>query len=95
MDERRAGLRECLERVSTRFHAALEAATRRDEVTPPLARVLDHVVAPLYFRAVFSIPETDEDYARGLVTDLCDSGHAAPSTPDPDAGMNAEQPAHE
>ncbi|MFB7575499.1 TetR-like C-terminal domain-containing protein [Streptomyces sp. NPDC056165] len=95
VDERRAGLRECLERVSTRFHSALEAATRRGEVTPPLARVLDHVVAPLYFRVVFSIPETDEHYARGLVTELCDSGHAAHSTPNPDTGVNAGQPAHE
>ncbi|MEU5418434.1 TetR/AcrR family transcriptional regulator [Streptomyces sp. NPDC020667] len=81
VDERRAGLRECLERVSTRFHAALDAAARRGEATPPLERVLDHVVAPLYFRVVFSIPETDEDYARGLVTELYESGYAAPPTP--------------
>jgi hypothetical protein len=81
VDERRAGLRECLERVSTRFHAALEAAARRGEGTPPLERVLDRVVTPLYFRVVFSIPETNEDYARGLVAELCDSGHATASTP--------------
>ncbi|PWI41616.1 TetR/AcrR family transcriptional regulator [Streptomyces sp. ICBB 8177] len=72
VDERRAGLRECLERVSFRFQAALDAAARRGEETPSLGRVLDRVVAPLYFRVVFSIPETDEDYARGLVADLCD-----------------------
>ncbi|MFR9793668.1 TetR/AcrR family transcriptional regulator [Streptomyces sp. MB22_4] len=83
LDERRAGLRECLERVSTRFHAALEAAARRGEAAPPLERVLDHVVAPLYFRVVFSIPETDEDYARGLVAELYDSGYVTPATPDP------------
>ncbi|MFJ9930025.1 TetR/AcrR family transcriptional regulator [Streptomyces misionensis] len=81
VDERRAGLRECLERVSTRFHAALEAAERRGESAPPLERVLDHVVAPLYFRVVFSIPETNEEYARGLVAELCDSGYGAPSRP--------------
>jgi AcrR family transcriptional regulator len=90
VDERRAGLRECLERVSARFHAALEAAAQRGEATPPLERVLDHVVAPLYFRVVFSIPETDEDYARALVTDLCDAGHATPQPPRP----NAEPPTH-
>ncbi|MBD3008276.1 TetR/AcrR family transcriptional regulator [Streptomyces sp. 5-10] len=100
VDERRAGLRECLERVSTRFHAALKAAAQRGEATPPLERVLDHVVAPLYFRVVFSIPETDEDYARGLVTDLYDSAHATPqpprSHPDPapPSDANATQPTH-
>jgi AcrR family transcriptional regulator len=73
VDERRAGLRECLERVSTRFHAALQAAADRGEQAPPLEKVLDRVVAPLYFRVVFSIPETNEDYARGLVSQLCDS----------------------
>ncbi|GAA0494410.1 TetR/AcrR family transcriptional regulator [Streptomyces olivaceiscleroticus] len=72
VDDRRAGLRECLERVSTRFQAALEAAARRGEETPSLDRVLDRVVAPLYFRVVFSLPETDEEYARGLVAELCD-----------------------
>jgi AcrR family transcriptional regulator len=77
VDERRAGLRECLERVSARFHAALEAATLRGEATPPLERVLDRVVAPLYFRVVFSIPETDDDYARDLVAELYDSGQNA------------------
>ncbi|MET8720206.1 MULTISPECIES: TetR/AcrR family transcriptional regulator [Streptomyces] len=81
VDERRAGLRECLERVSARFHAALEAAARRGESAPPLERVLDQVVAPLYFRVVFSIPETNEDYARGLVAGLCDFGHGSPARP--------------
>ncbi|MER6334467.1 TetR/AcrR family transcriptional regulator [Streptomyces sp. NPDC001034] len=88
VDERRAGLRECLERVSTRFHAALEAAARRGEGAPPLERVLDHVVAPLYFRVVFSIPETNEDYARGLVAELCDSGRVTPATPDPGRNLS-------
>ncbi|MEU2683739.1 TetR/AcrR family transcriptional regulator [Streptomyces hygroscopicus] len=78
VDDRRAGLRECLQRVSARFEAALEAAARRGDATPSLERVLDRVVAPLYFRVVFSIPETDEHYARALVTELCDPGPAAP-----------------
>jgi AcrR family transcriptional regulator len=98
VDERRAGLRACLERVSTRFHAALQAAAHRGEATPPLERVLDHIVAPLYFRVVFSIPETNEDYARGLVTDLYTTAHTAPQPPrphpDPAPGANAAQPTH-
>ncbi|POX42394.1 TetR family transcriptional regulator [Streptomyces sp. Ru73] len=76
VDDRRAGLRECLERVSARFQEPLEAAARRGEETPSLERVLDRVVAPLYFRVVFSIPETDEGYARGLVAELCELGSA-------------------
>ncbi|GHF70825.1 TetR family transcriptional regulator [Streptomyces mashuensis] len=73
VDDRKAGLRACLERVSARFRAPLEAAARRGETTPSLERVLDRVVAPLYFRVVFSIPGTDESFARGLVAELCDA----------------------
>lgn len=94
VDERRAGLRECLERVSTRFHTALQAAADRGEQAPPLEKVLDHVVAPLYFRVVFSIPETNEDYARGLVSQLCEPAQPAPSTPHPGPDTNAPQPTH-
>ncbi|SFW74591.1 TetR/AcrR family transcriptional regulator [Amycolatopsis australiensis] len=74
VDDRRAGLSECLRRVSGRFRIALEAAAERGEKTPSLEQVLDRVVAPIYFRVVFSIPETDEDYARALVGELCDRG---------------------
>ncbi|WP_066987155.1 TetR/AcrR family transcriptional regulator [Streptomyces sp. NRRL F-4489] len=70
VDDRRAGLRACLERVSARFQAPLEAAARRGEPVPTLERVLDRVVAPLYFRVVFSLPGTDEHFARTLVTEL-------------------------
>ncbi|WP_223767861.1 TetR/AcrR family transcriptional regulator [Streptomyces huiliensis] len=70
VDDRRAGLRACLRRVSARFQAPLDAAARRGEVVPSLERVLDRVVAPLYFRVVFSVPGTDERFARGLVAEL-------------------------
>ncbi|WP_331739609.1 TetR/AcrR family transcriptional regulator (plasmid) [Streptomyces sp. NBC_00015] len=78
VDERRAGLRECLEQVSTRFQAALDSATLRGERTPPLEQVLDRVVAPIYFRVVFSIPVTNEEYVRSLVAELCDSVGVSP-----------------
>ncbi|MFF9001945.1 TetR/AcrR family transcriptional regulator [Streptomyces achromogenes] len=77
VDERRAGLRACLERVSARFQAPLDAAAERGEKVPALERVLDRVVAPLYFRVVFSVPGTDERYVRGLVAELC-AGRDAP-----------------
>lgn len=72
VDERRAGLRECLQRVSVRFEPILDAARERGETPPSLQQVLDRIVAPIYFRVVFSIPDTDESYARGLAADLLD-----------------------
>ncbi|WAL93144.1 TetR/AcrR family transcriptional regulator [Streptomyces sp. Je 1-369] len=70
VDERHDGLRECLRRVSERFRPVLDAARERGEAPPSLEQVLDRIVAPLYFRVVFSIPGTDEAYARGLVAEL-------------------------
>ncbi|MDQ0808588.1 AcrR family transcriptional regulator [Streptomyces sp. B3I7] len=70
VDERRAGLRECLRRVSVRFRDVLDAAAERGEKPPSLEQVLDRVVAPLYFHIVFSLPDTDDAYARSLVTAL-------------------------
>ncbi|WP_318199612.1 TetR/AcrR family transcriptional regulator [Streptomyces sp. SCL15-4] len=78
VDERRAGLRACLERVSARFQGPLDAAARRGETPPTLERVLDRIVAPLYFRVVFSVPGTDERYARELVAELCAAGPGSP-----------------
>ncbi|MBF6334145.1 TetR/AcrR family transcriptional regulator [Nocardia transvalensis] len=73
VDDRRAGLRECLRRVSDRFEAVLAAARSRGDHPPSLEAVLDRIVAPLYFRVVFSIPGTDEPYARRLAEELLDA----------------------
>ncbi|MFF1696219.1 TetR/AcrR family transcriptional regulator [Streptomyces sp. NPDC058257] len=70
VDERHDGLRECLRRVSERFRPVLDAARERGDAPPSMERVLDRIVAPLYFRVVFSIPGTDEAYVRGLVAEL-------------------------
>ncbi|MCX3058220.1 TetR/AcrR family transcriptional regulator [Streptomyces beihaiensis] len=70
VDERHEGLRECLRRVSERFRPVLDAARERGEEPPSLERVLDRIIAPLYFRVVFSIPGTDEAYVRELVAGL-------------------------
>lgn len=83
VDERRAGLRACLDRVSARFRAPLDAAARRGETPPSLERVLDRIVAPLYFRVVFSVPGTDERFARELVAELCGPDRAAGASPGP------------
>lgn len=72
VDERHDGLRECLRRVSERFRPVLDTARERDDAPPPpsLEQVLDRIIAPLYFRVVFSIPGTDEAYVRELVAGL-------------------------
>ncbi|MFD4635448.1 TetR/AcrR family transcriptional regulator [Streptomyces sp. NPDC058284] len=70
VDERHDGLRECLRRVTERFGPVLDTARERGEAPPSLERVLDRIVAPLYFRVVFSIPGTDEAYVRDLVAEL-------------------------
>ncbi|MFC6063716.1 TetR/AcrR family transcriptional regulator [Streptomyces ochraceiscleroticus] len=70
VDERHDGLRECLRRVSERFRPVLDAARERGDAPPSLEQVLDRIVAPLYFRVVFSIPGTDEAYVRDLVAEL-------------------------
>ncbi|WP_328328188.1 TetR/AcrR family transcriptional regulator [Streptomyces sp. NBC_00455] len=70
VDERHDGLRECLRRVAERFRPVLDTARERGDAPPPLEQVLDRIVAPLYFRVVFSIPGTDEAYVRDLVAGL-------------------------
>ncbi|MQS16583.1 TetR/AcrR family transcriptional regulator [Streptomyces kaniharaensis] len=70
IDERRSGLRECLQRATAGLDVVLEASRGRGETPPPPERLLDRIVAPLYFRVVFSMPDTDEAYARALVTNL-------------------------
>ncbi|MEV7505844.1 TetR/AcrR family transcriptional regulator [Streptomyces sp. NPDC093018] len=70
IDERRSGLRECLQRATAGLDTALEASRGRGETPPPPERLLDRIVAPLYFRVAFSVPDTDEAYARALVADL-------------------------
>ncbi|MGK4579943.1 TetR/AcrR family transcriptional regulator [Kitasatospora sp. HPMI-4] len=70
VDERRTGLRECLRRCTAGIDVILEASHGRGETPPPLERILDRIVAPLYFHVVFAIPGTDEAYARTLVAEL-------------------------
>ncbi|MEU5443641.1 TetR/AcrR family transcriptional regulator C-terminal ligand-binding domain-containing protein [Streptomyces griseofuscus] len=70
IDERRSGLRACLQRATAGLDTILEASRGRGETPPPLKRLLDQIVAPLYFHVVFSVLDTDETYARALVANL-------------------------
>lgn len=74
IDDRKAGLRECLKCLSVHIDVLLDQARNRGETPPVLERVFDRVIAPLYFRVVFSIPGTDAAYARSLVYDLLSRG---------------------
>jgi AcrR family transcriptional regulator len=47
----------------------LARAERRGEPVPTVAQVLDHLVAPLYYRVTFALP-VDEDHARRLARDV-------------------------
>ncbi|WP_380159266.1 TetR/AcrR family transcriptional regulator [Kineococcus sp. R86509] len=44
-------------------------AVERGETAPTVAQVLDHVIAPLYYRVVFAL-EVDHEYARRVVRDV-------------------------
>jgi AcrR family transcriptional regulator len=49
--------------------AMLTRARERGEQAPPVSEILDHVLAPLYFRALFGA-SGDRRYAAGLVNHL-------------------------
>lgn len=58
--------------TETRRSQATEMVRRageRGEPTPTVAQILDHVIAPLYYRVVFALP-VDDDHARRLVDDV-------------------------
>ena len=51
------------------IEAMLNRARDRGEQAPPVSEVLDHLLAPLYFRALFGAPG-DSAFAAGLVDHL-------------------------
>jgi AcrR family transcriptional regulator len=55
----------------------LNRAYERGEQAPPVSEVLDHLLAPLYFRALFGAPGNDA-FAAGLVDHLLRSYRAEP-----------------
>jgi AcrR family transcriptional regulator len=44
-------------------------ARERGERTPTVPQILDHIIAPLYYRVVFAL-QLDEEHARRLVRDV-------------------------
>lgn len=58
--------------TETRGEQAAEMVARaveRGETTPTVWQILDHVIAPLYYRVTFALP-VDDEYAARLVRDL-------------------------
>ncbi|GAA2541449.1 TetR/AcrR family transcriptional regulator [Winogradskya consettensis] len=58
--------------TETRREQAAEMVRRageRGETAPTVAQILDHVIAPLYYRVVFALP-VDHDHAQRLVGDV-------------------------
>ena len=47
----------------------LRRAEKRGEPTPTVEQILDHVIAPLYYRVVFALP-VDAEQPRRLVRDV-------------------------
>lgn len=60
----------CLRNRRTELSIMFGAAVERGDAVPEIGRVMDRVVAPLYFRVLFGIPGTDHAYARGLVDEV-------------------------
>lgn len=62
--------------------AMLERARMRGEAVPTAWEVIDHLLAPLYVRALMGAPQ-DETYAQGLIDRLLSAadGQDRPSTP--------------
>ncbi|MBV8437391.1 MAG: TetR/AcrR family transcriptional regulator C-terminal ligand-binding domain-containing protein [Silvibacterium sp.] len=66
---RDSGRVRAMEPRTKQIEAMLNRARERGEQVPPVSAVLDHLLAPLYFRALFGAPG-DGAFAAGLVDHL-------------------------
>jgi AcrR family transcriptional regulator len=64
-----SGRAQALMRRIEQIDAMLERARARGETAPDVFEVTDHLLAPIYMRALFGSP-ADEETAEGLVTHL-------------------------
>ncbi|MET8331291.1 TetR/AcrR family transcriptional regulator [Streptomyces sp. NPDC005181] len=60
----------CLRKRADQVELILERARARGGVVPSPDQVMDHVLAPLYFRVMFAVEATDSSYAHALVDEL-------------------------
>lgn len=73
----------CLVGRSAQAEALLEAAAGRGEDVPSATRVLDHLVAPVYFRALFGLPAPSVEVLVELLVERLIATTAAQATPSP------------
>jgi len=71
----------CLVGRSTQAETLLEAASGRGEEVPSATRVLDHLVAPVYFRALFGLPAPSVEVLVELLVERLIPPTAAQATP--------------
>lgn len=61
---------EFLDERYRQLQAMLDQSRTRGERTPEVLEVIDHLLAPVYFRVVFGANQIDADYTDGLVDRL-------------------------
>lgn len=71
----------CLTGRSDQAEAVVAAARERGETPPTATRVLDHLVAPLYFRVLFGLPAAGTGIVERLVDLLVDRLADPPGAP--------------
>jgi hypothetical protein len=69
-DQERAERAQHFQRRLQSIERIRERATARGENPPPLERILDQLVAPLYIRAIFGIDPPESGYPELLVDRL-------------------------
>lgn len=65
------GCRACVTDRRTQLGAILERAVARGETAPALLDAADHLLGPLYYRAIFLSEGPSPEWATGLVDQLC------------------------
>lgn len=73
----------CLVGRSTQAESILAAAQARGEEAPTATRVLDHLVAPIYFRTLFGLPEPSVEVLVELLVERLVHPAAAQATSSP------------
>lgn len=73
----------CLVGRSTQAESILAAAQARGEEAPTATRVLDHLVAPIYFRALFGLPAPSVEVLVELLVERLVHPAAAQATSSP------------
>lgn len=68
------GKSHCLDKRELQIDTILRHAHERGDSAPTHAEVMDHLVAPLYFRILFGMGGTDVAHARSLVDRLFRQG---------------------